>query len=95
MLEESRFSLLEYNGRTIRKLMVGGGGWKLKKYILYSCKGKDTEEVTEIRMEKKKRMKKISYSSKAVLHSYHNFSNGLTLTVSTREKHIRMAWKIC
>ena len=56
MLEESRFSLLEYNGRTIRKLMVegwGGGGWKLKKYILYSCKGKDSEEVREIRMEKK------------------------------------------
>ena len=58
MLEESRFSLLEYNGRTIRKLMVegwagGGGEWKLKKYILYSCKGKDSEEVREIRMEKK------------------------------------------
>ena len=31
----------------------GGGGWKLKKYILYSCKGKDSEEVREIRMEKK------------------------------------------
>ena len=30
-----------------------GGGWKLKKYILYSCKGKDSEEVREIRMEKK------------------------------------------
>ena len=46
MLEESRFSLLEYNGQTIRKLMVGvGGGVEVKKkYILYSCKGKDTEE---------------------------------------------------
>lgn len=31
----------------------GGGEWKLKKYILYSCKGKDSEEVREIRMEKK------------------------------------------
>ena len=40
-------------------------------------------------------MKKISCSSKAVLHSCHNFSDGLTLTVSTREKHLRMAWKIC
>ena len=97
MLEESRFSLLEYNGRTIRKLMVegwGGGGGKLKKYILYSCKGKDSEEVREIRMEKKMN-EKISCSSEAVLHSCHNFSNGLTLTVSTREKHLRMAWKIC
>lgn len=32
---------------------MGGGGGKLKKYILYSCKGKDNEEVREIRMEKK------------------------------------------
>ena len=31
----------------------GGGGGKLKKNILYSCKGKDSEEVREIRMEKK------------------------------------------
>ena len=31
----------------------GGGGWKLKKYIIYSCKGKYIEEVREIRMEKK------------------------------------------
>ena len=35
----------------------GGGGGKLKKYILYSCKGKDSEEVREIRMEKKRNEK--------------------------------------
>ena len=31
--------------RPLENLWWGwGGGWKLKKYILYSCKGKDTEE---------------------------------------------------
>ena len=67
-----------------------GGGWKLKK--LYSCKAKDTGKEREIIM--KKMNEKNSCSSK-FLHPCHNFFNGLTLTVSTREKHFRMAWKIC